>query len=276
MVSSSILQPSAPPSAPHERPLVATDRPREHLRGAEHVRYPSGRARRMGVSSADGTHVRGGSPAVEGRQPNSLASPPNPSCASTASKPSARRRTTSARVSIAPRPAHRPPVKVMRNWRNRCRGSWCSATRQWCATRWPSDELTDPLKDLLGHAMHRTAADLSCALLRTYEFYTDAPPKAWYELNQLYRLADELGIATNAYADEQSRGGGMLTLADVYLRIALLAVGEAEPVAPEGSVGGLQRARSMDAADHHRRAGRRHDVRRRSRRRFAAELSRTR
>ncbi len=87
-----------------------------------------------------------------------------------------------------------------------------------------SDELTDSLKDLLGNAMHRTAADLSCALLRTYEFYTDAPAKAWYELNQLYRLADDLGIATNAYSDEQSRGGGMLTLADVYLRIALLAV----------------------------------------------------
>ena len=47
---------------------------------------------------------------------------------------------------------------------------------------------------------------------------------AWYELNQLYRLADELGIATNSYADEQSRGGGMLTIADVYLRIALLAI----------------------------------------------------
>src|SRR4029078_11674976 len=43
-------------------------------------------------------------------------------------------------------------------------------------------------------------------------------------LNQLYLLADELGLATNAYADEQSRGGGMLHLADIYLRIALLAV----------------------------------------------------
>ncbi len=85
-------------------------------------------------------------------------------------------------------------------------------------------ELTDSSKDLLGQAMHRTVADLSCALLRTYEFYTDAPPKAWYELNQLYRLADDLGIATNAYSDEQSRGGDMLTLADVYLRISLLAV----------------------------------------------------
>ena len=71
--------------------------------------------------------------------------------------------------------------------------------------------------------MHRATADLSCALLRTYEFYTDAPPQAWYELNQIYRLADELGIATSSYADEQSRGGGVLTIADAYLRIALLA-----------------------------------------------------
>jgi hypothetical protein len=84
-------------------------------------------------------------------------------------------------------------------------------------------ELTDTLRDLLGHAMHRATADLSCALLRTYEFYTDAPPSAWYELNQIYRLADELGIATSSYADEQSRGGGVLTIADAYLRIALLA-----------------------------------------------------
>jgi hypothetical protein len=87
-----------------------------------------------------------------------------------------------------------------------------------------ADELTDTLKDLLAHAMHRTAADLSCALLRSYEFYTDTPTRAWYELNQMYRLADELGIATNSYADEQSRGAGMLTIADVYLRVALLAV----------------------------------------------------
>ena len=86
-----------------------------------------------------------------------------------------------------------------------------------------ADELTDTSRDLLGHAMHRATADLSCALLRTYEFYTDAPPQAWYELNQIYRLADELGIATSSYADEQSRGGGVLTIADAYLRIALLA-----------------------------------------------------
>ena len=84
-------------------------------------------------------------------------------------------------------------------------------------------ELTDTLRDLLGHAIHRATADLSCALLRTYEFYTDAPPQAWYELNQIYRLADELGIATSSYADEQSRGGGVLTITDAYLRIALLA-----------------------------------------------------
>ncbi len=86
-----------------------------------------------------------------------------------------------------------------------------------------SDELTDTQRDLLGHAMHRATADLSCALLRTYEFYTDAPPHAWYELNQIYQLADELGIATSSYTDEQSRGGGVLTIADAYLRIALLA-----------------------------------------------------
>jgi len=84
--------------------------------------------------------------------------------------------------------------------------------------------LTDTLRDLLGHTMHRTVADLSCALVRTYEFYTDPPSHAWYELNQLYRLAEDLGITTNSYTDEQSRGGGMLTIADVYLRIALLAV----------------------------------------------------
>jgi cyclic-di-GMP-binding protein len=86
-----------------------------------------------------------------------------------------------------------------------------------------ADTLTDSVKDLLGHAMHRTAADLSCALLRSYEFYTDTPPRAWYELNQIYGLADDIGIATNSYSDEQSRGATMLTIADVYLRIAMLA-----------------------------------------------------
>ena len=139
-----------------------------------------------------------------------------------------------------------------------------------------ADELTDPLNDLLGNAMHRTAADLSCALLRTYEFYTDAPPKAWYELNQLYRLADELGIATNAYADEQSRGGGMLTLADVYLRIALLAVAKPNQLRQKDLSAVFNALDQWTPRITHRRAGRRHDVRRRSRRRFAAELSRTR
>jgi len=86
-----------------------------------------------------------------------------------------------------------------------------------------ADGLSDETTDLLGHAMHRTAADLSAALLRSYEFYTDTPSRAWYELNQIYRLADELGVATNSYADEQSRGATMLTIADVYLRIALLS-----------------------------------------------------
>ena len=83
---------------------------------------------------------------------------------------------------------------------------------------------TEPTKDLLAHATHRAASELSGALLRTYGFYTDAPPKAWYELNQLYRLAEETGTASNSYADEQAQSAGMLTIADVYLRIALLTV----------------------------------------------------
>jgi cyclic-di-GMP-binding protein len=85
-------------------------------------------------------------------------------------------------------------------------------------------ELTGSQRDLVGHASHRALADLSFALRRTYEFYTDPPRRVWYELNQLYALAEELGLANSAYADDQSRSAAQLTIADVYLRIAMLAV----------------------------------------------------
>jgi cyclic-di-GMP-binding protein len=85
-------------------------------------------------------------------------------------------------------------------------------------------ELSGPMRDLVGHASHRALTDLSFALRRTYEFYTDAPPRVWYELNQLYALAEELGLSNSAYSDDQSRSAAQLTIADVYLRIAMLAV----------------------------------------------------
>jgi cyclic-di-GMP-binding protein len=85
-------------------------------------------------------------------------------------------------------------------------------------------ELTGSQRDLVGHASHRALADLSFALRRTYEFYTDPPRRVWYELNQLYALAEELGLANSAYADDQSRSAAQLRIADVYLRIAMLAV----------------------------------------------------
>ncbi len=87
-----------------------------------------------------------------------------------------------------------------------------------------STDPTDSTKDLLAHAIHRVMSELSGALLRTYGFYTDAPPRAWYELNRLYQLAEKTGVATNSYADEQNQPAGVLTIADAYLRIALLAV----------------------------------------------------
>jgi hypothetical protein len=86
------------------------------------------------------------------------------------------------------------------------------------------EDFSSSMRDLVGHACHRALADLSFALRRTYEFYTDAPVRAWYEINQLYALAEELGIAADAYSDEQTRSTTQLTITDVYLRIAMLAV----------------------------------------------------
>jgi hypothetical protein len=86
------------------------------------------------------------------------------------------------------------------------------------------ENFTSSLRDLVGHACHRALADLSFALRRTYEFYTEPPARAWYEINQLYALAEELGIAEAAYSDEQTRSAAQLTITDIYLRIAMLAV----------------------------------------------------
>ncbi len=249
----------------HSLRLIVPD---STLRRTERVRNQPCGAGRLGRTSADGAHLRSGPSTVQGRRPNSRASDAEPdarfNCLETIRPPAhyicARLDRTACRRIGRRRRSRATRAIAAEGTGTRLQGGRARRARS-------ATQLTDTTKDLLGHAMHRTAADLSCALLRTYEFYTDAPPRAWYELNQLYRLADELGIASNAYADEQSRGAGH---ADDRRRLsAHRAAGrrEAESTAPEGSVRRLQRARSMDAAHHDRRAGRRYDVRRRSRRR---------
>ena len=124
--------------------------------------------------------------------------------------------------------------------------------------------------------MHRTAADLSFALLRTYEFYTEAAAAG------VVRTQSALSRRRRTrHCDERvrRRTEPRRRHADPHRRVPAHRAargGEAEPAAAERSVGGVQRTRSVDAADHHRRARGRHVVRRRSRRRCAAELPRTR
>ncbi len=96
-----------------------------------------------------------------------------------------------------------------------------------------TDELSSAQRDLLGHATHRALGDLSLALRRTYEFYTDAPARVWYELNQLFALAEERELTGSAYADDQPRSATQLTIADVYLRIAMLAAAKPNQLRPK-------------------------------------------
>jgi len=94
-------------------------------------------------------------------------------------------------------------------------------------------EMTAPQRDLCGHAIHRAMTDLSIALRRTYEYYAEPLTNVWLELNQLFGLAEALGIPSSAHTDDQARSAQQLTINDVYLRIAMLATAKPNQLRPK-------------------------------------------
>jgi len=72
-------------------------------------------------------------------------------------------------------------------------------------------------------ATHRTVADLSRTLLRSCQHYVAPSRNLWLELNQLYSLAERMGVATHNITDDENHSVMNLSIADHYTRCLLLA-----------------------------------------------------
>lgn len=73
-------------------------------------------------------------------------------------------------------------------------------------------------------AIHRALADLSRTLLRTLQFYVAPADRLWLELNQLYLLAERLGVEDHAWVDQENHTRTETTVRNAYLRSILLAL----------------------------------------------------
>jgi len=78
-------------------------------------------------------------------------------------------------------------------------------------------------RDLLPQAIHRALSDLSRTLLRTLQFYVEPADRLWFELNQLYLLAERLDATRTKVEDAENHKRPATTPADAYLRSLLLA-----------------------------------------------------
>jgi hypothetical protein len=95
------------------------------------------------------------------------------------------------------------------------------------------DTLTDNLnrkskdklanKELLASAVHRLISDLSRILLRAMQLYVSPPANLWWELNELYRLSEALGLCEFSLADEENDTSQALSIRSAYLRALLTA-----------------------------------------------------
>lgn len=78
-------------------------------------------------------------------------------------------------------------------------------------------------RDLLPQAIHRALSDLSRTLLRTLQFYVEPADRLWFELNQLYLLAERLEVAETRVEDAENHERPVTTPTSAYLRSLLLA-----------------------------------------------------
>ncbi|HEY5646093.1 MAG TPA: hypothetical protein VIS76_09140 [Pseudomonadales bacterium] len=79
-------------------------------------------------------------------------------------------------------------------------------------------------KSALSLAVHRALTDLSMTLLRTLQFYVAPAHQLWLKLNQLYHLAEQLGIEGDAYPITENNVRIELSICSTYLRSLLLAM----------------------------------------------------
>ncbi len=78
--------------------------------------------------------------------------------------------------------------------------------------------------DIVSLAIYRAISDLSRTLLRTLQFYVAPADRMWLELNQLYLLAEELGVQDERWEDTENNANTETSSKDAYLRAILLAL----------------------------------------------------
>ena len=76
---------------------------------------------------------------------------------------------------------------------------------------------------VMGTAIHRLISDLSRILLRAQQLYVSPPSNFWWELNELFRIAEALEINEFTLQDDENHSGVELSITDAYLRALLLA-----------------------------------------------------
>ncbi len=78
-------------------------------------------------------------------------------------------------------------------------------------------------KDVLPKAIHRLLSDLCRVLLRALQAYAQPPQNFWWELNEIYRLAETLELTEFKLADDENTTVRTNTIGAVYMRSLLLA-----------------------------------------------------
>ncbi len=78
--------------------------------------------------------------------------------------------------------------------------------------------------DIISLAIYRAISDLSRTMLRTLQFYVAPADRMWLELNQLYLLAEQLGVQDERWEDTENHSNPETSSKDAYLRAILLAL----------------------------------------------------
>ena len=84
-----------------------------------------------------------------------------------------------------------------------------------------NDKFTN--NELVPRALHRLISDLSRVLLRCLQFYINPPANFWWEINELFRISENLGHADYVLKDDENHSEAQLSIEGAYLRALLLA-----------------------------------------------------
>lgn len=100
----------------------------------------------------------------------------------------------------------------------------CSGYRAVVLAALPSVRKDEVARQTLSLAVHRALVDLSRTLLRTLQYYVAPADRLWLKLNQLYHLAEQLGLERDIQPDTENNATVEISIAGVYARSLLLAL----------------------------------------------------